>query len=226
MSDKIKLRVIRRTDFGKGAARQARRAGMIPAVVYGHGADPIHLLLPARETTLAVRNPNALLTVVNEAGEEHMVLPKDIQRHPLKQTVEHLDLIEVRRGEKVVVDVPVEVEGEVSTEVDTTYVLDYPTVPLEAEATHLPESVTISIEGRGPGEHVYATDVQLPAGTVLQLEDEIVIATVSEVVEQDLGDTSTQEEQAAEGEETEAAVGAEGEDSGEAAESDAEGSED
>lgn len=215
MSDQLKIKVIRRTDFGKGAARQARRAGMIPAVVYGHGADPIHLLLPAQETTLAVRNPNALLHVVNEAGEDHMVLPKDIQRHPLKQTVEHLDLIEVRRGEKVVVDVPVEVEGELSTEVDTTYVLDYPTVPLEAEATHLPESVTISVEGRGPGEHVYATDVQLPAGAVLQLEDEIVIATVSEVVEQDLGDTSTQEEQAAEGE-----------DSGEAAESDAEGSED
>lgn len=215
MSDQLKIKVIRRTDFGKGAARQARRAGMIPAVVYGHGADPIHLLLPAQETTLAVRNPNALLHVVNEAGEDHMVLPKDIQRHPLKQTVEHLDLIEVRRGEKVVVDVPVEVEGELSTEVDTTYVLDYPTVPLEAEATHLPESVTISVEGRGPGEHVYATDVQLPAGAVLQLEDEIVIATVSEVVEQDLGDTSTQEEQAAEGDE-----------SGEAAESDAEGSED
>lgn len=215
MSDQLKIKVIRRTDFGKGAARQARRAGMIPAVVYGHGADPIHLLLPAQETTLAVRNPNALLTVVNEAGEEHMVLPKDIQRHPLKQTVEHLDLIEVRRGEKVVVEVPVEVEGELSTEVDTTYVLDYATVPVEAEATHLPESVTISVEGRGPGEHVYATDVQLPAGAVLQLEDEIVIATVSEVVEQDLGDTSTQEEQAAEGDE-----------SGEAAESDAEGSED
>lgn len=215
MSDQLKIKVIRRTDFGKGAARQARRAGMIPAVVYGHGADPIHLLLPAQETTLAVRNPNALLHVVNEAGEDHMVLPKDIQRHPLKQTVEHLDLIEVRRGEKVVVEVPVEVEGELSTEVDTTYVLDYATVPVEAEATHLPESVTISVEGRGPGEHVYATDVQLPAGAVLQLEDEIVIATVSEVVEQDLGDTSTQEEQAAEGDE-----------SGEAAESDAEGSED
>lgn len=223
MSDEFKIKVIRRTDFGKGAARQARRAGMIPAVVYGHGADPIHLLLPAQETTLAVRNPNALMHVVNEAGEDHMVLPKEIQRHPLKQTVEHLDLIEVRRGEKVVVDVPVHVEGELSTDVDTTYVLDYATVPVEAEATHLPESVTISIEGRGPGEHVYATDVQLPAGVVLQVEDDIVIATVSEVVEQDLGDTSDQEAQAAEGEETEAA---EGEGSGEAAESDAEGSED
>ena len=91
MSDKIKIKVIRRTDFGKGAARQARRAGQIPAVVYGHGRDPVHLLLPAQETTLAVRNPNALLTVVNEAGEEHLVLPKDIQRHAIKDTVDHLD---------------------------------------------------------------------------------------------------------------------------------------
>ena len=223
MSDKIKIKVTRRTDFGKGAARQARRAGQIPAVVYGHGADPIHLLLPARETTLAVRNPNALLTVVSEAGEEHMVLPKDIQRHALKDTVEHLDLIEVRRGEKVVVDVTVHVEGEVAQ--GNEYVLDYPTVPVEAEATHLPESVSISVEGRAAGEHAYATDVQVPAGSVLQLDDEIVIATVSEVVEQDLGDESVQEEQAAEG--GESAEGAEGEsEGGEPAEGDAEKSED
>ena len=212
MSDEFKIKVIRRTDFGKGAARQARRAGMIPAVVYGHGADPIHLLLPAQETTLAVRNPNALLTVVNEAGEEHLVLPKDIQRHALKDTVEHLDLIEVRRGEKVVVDVTVHVEGEVAKGND--YVLDHVTVPVEAEATHLPESVTISVEGREAGEHVYATDVQVPAGTTLQLEDEIVIATVSEVVEQDLGDESVQEEQAAEGEESAEGETAEGESEG------------
>lgn len=220
MSDKIAIKVIRRTDFGKGAARQARRAGLIPAVVYGHGQDPIHLLLPAQETTLAVRNPNALLTVVNEAGEEHMVLPKDIQRHAIKDTVDHLDLIEVRRGEKVVVDVTVHVEGEVAQ--GNEYVLDYVTVPVEAEATHLPESVTISIEGREAGDHVYATDVQVPAGSVLQLEDEIVIATVSEVVEQDLGDESVQEEQAAEGDEA-----AEGEaEGGESAEGESEGSED
>ena len=220
MSDQIKLKVTRRTDFGKGASRQARRAGQIPAVVYGHGAEPIHLLLPAQETTLAVRNPNALLTVVNEAGEEHMVLPKDIQRHALKGTVDHLDLIEVRRGEKVVVEVPVHVEGELSTAVDAEYVLDYPTVPVEAEATDLPENVLISVEGREPGQHVYATDVQVPAGVTLQLEDEIVIATVSEVVEQDLGDESVQEEQAAE-----SAEGAEGE-SEESAEGESEGSED
>ena len=185
MADEIHLSAETRTEFGKGAARRIRRASKIPAVVYGHGQDPVHLLLPAQETTLAVRNPNALLTVVNEAGEEHLVLPKDIQRHAIKDTVEHLDLIEVRRGEKVIVEVTVHVEGEVAPGND--YVLDYVTVPVEADATDLPEAVTISVEGREAGDHVYAPDVQVPAGTTLQLEDDIVIATVSEVVEQDLG---------------------------------------
>lgn len=204
MSDKVKIQVTQRTDFGKGASRQARRDGLIPAVVYGHGADPVHLLLPAQETTLAVRNPNALLTVVSE-GEEHMVLPKDIQRHPLKQTVEHLDLIEVRRGEKVVVDVTVHVEGEVAQ--GAAFNLEEATVPVEAEATHLPEFVTIDIEGREIGQHVHASDVQLPAGTTLQLEDDYIIATVSEPVVQDLGEEPEAEGETAEGASTEAAEG-------------------
>ncbi len=209
MSDKIKIQVTKRTEFGKGASRQARRDGLIPAVVYGHGTEPVHLLMPAQETTLAVRNPNALLTVVSE-GEEHMVLPKDIQRNPLKQTVEHLDLIEVRRGEKVIVDVTVHVEGEAAP--GTVFNLEEVTVPVEAEATHLPESVTISIEGREAGDHVYAQDVQVPAGSVLQLEDDYVIATVSEEIAQDLGEEP--ETEAAEGEAAEAPEGeaAEGDD--------------
>lgn len=219
MSDQLKIKVTRRTDFGKGAARQARRAGLIPAVVYGHGQEPVHLLLPAQETTLAVRNPNALLTVVNEAGEEHLVLPKDIQRHAIKDTVDHLDLIEVRRGEKVVVEVPVQIEGEVA--VGTTYNLDQAVVSVEAEATHLPEYVTADIEGREAGDHLYAADLQLPAGVSLDIEEpsEYVIVSVFEPIEQDLGDESVQEEQAAEGE------GAEGEES-EGSDDAAEGSED
>nr|WDS96062.1 50S ribosomal protein L25 [Micrococcus sp.] len=212
MSDKIKIQVTKRTDFGKGASRQARRDGFIPAVVYGHGAEPVHLLMPAQETSLAVRNPNALLTVVSE-GEEHMVLPKDIQRNPLKQTVDHLDLIEVRRGEKVIVDVTVHVEGEAAH--GTAFNLEESTVPVEAEATHLPEFVTINIEGREVGDHVYGKDVQLPAGTTLQLDDDYVIATVSEPVVQDLGE----EPEAEEGAEAETAEA-------EAPEGDAEKSED
>lgn len=192
MSDMIKIQVTLREDFGKGAARQARRAGQIPAVVYGHGTDPVHILLPAQQTTLAVRNPNALLTLVHD-GEEHLVLPKDIQRNFIKQTVDHLDLLVVRKGEKVVVDVSVHVEGEAAP--NTVFNLEEATVPVLAEATNLPDNVTIVIEGRTAGEHVYGRDIQLPAGTTLELEDDYVIATISEPVTQDLG-------QAAEGAES------------------------
>jgi large subunit ribosomal protein L25 len=194
MSDMIKIQVTLRDDFGKGAARQARRAGQIPAVVYGHGTDPVHILLPAQQTTLAVRNPNALLTLVHD-GEEHLVLPKDIQRNFIKQTVDHLDLLVVRKGEKVVVDVPVHVEGEAAP--NTVFNLEEATVPVLAEATHLPDNVTIVIEGRAAGEHVYGRDIQLPAGTTLELEDDYVIATISEPTVQDLGETG--EGEAAEG---------------------------
>jgi large subunit ribosomal protein L25 len=186
MSDMIKIQVTLREDFGKGAARQARRAGQIPAVVYGHGTDPVHILLPAQQTTLAVRNPNALLTLVHD-GEEHLVLPKDIQRNFIKQTVDHLDLLVVRKGEKVVVDVSVHVEGEAAP--NTVFNLEEATVPVLAEATNLPDNVTINIEGRTAGEHVYGRDIQLPAGTTLELEDDYVIATISEPVTQDLGET-------------------------------------
>jgi large subunit ribosomal protein L25 len=191
MSDMIKIQVTLRDDFGKGAARQARRAGQIPAVVYGHGTDPVHILLPAQQTTLAVRNPNALLTLVHD-GEEHLVLPKDIQRNFLKQTVDHLDLLVVRKGEKVVVDVSVHVEGEAAP--NTVFNLEEATVPVLAEATNLPDNVTIVIEGRVAGEHVYGRDIQLPAGATLELEDDYVIATISEPVTQDLGETAGAED--------------------------------
>lgn len=191
MSDMTKIQVTLREDFGKGAARQARRAGQIPAVVYGHGGDPVHILMPAQETTLAVRNPNALLTLVHD-GQEHLVLPKDIQRNALKQTVDHLDLLVVRRGEKVVVDVSVHVEGE--TAPSTVFNLEEATVPVLAEATHLPEYVTINIEGREAGDHVYGRDVQVPAGTTLELAEDYVIATISEPTVQDLGETEEGEQ--------------------------------
>ncbi|MEO9248413.1 50S ribosomal protein L25/general stress protein Ctc [Citricoccus nitrophenolicus] len=193
MSDQIKIQVELREDFGKGASRQARRAGKIPAVVYGHGGDPVHLLLPTQETTLAVRNPNALLTLVRE-GQEHMVLPKDIQRNFISQTVAHIDFIVVQKGEKVVVDVWVHVDGEAAP--GTTFNLEEASVPVLADATALPESVTIEIEGRQAGEHIYAKDVKLPAGSTLELEDDYVIATISETVEQDLGETEETEEPA------------------------------
>ncbi|NUL43998.1 50S ribosomal protein L25/general stress protein Ctc [Cellulosimicrobium funkei] len=186
MSENTKIQVTLREDFGKGASRQARRDGLIPAVVYGHGGDPVHLLMPAQETSLAVRNPNALLTVVRD-GQEHLVLPKAIQRNFIKQTIDHLDLIVVQRGEKVVVDVWVHVEGEAAP--GTTFNLEEASVPVLADATQLPESVTINIEGRTAGEHVHGSDIELPAGSTLELEDDHVIATISELTVQDLGET-------------------------------------
>lgn len=175
-----------RTEFGKGAARQARRANMIPAVVYGHGADPIHVLLPSKATTLAVRTHNALLSLDID-GENHLALVKDIQRNPIKQIVEHLDLLTVRRGEKVEVDVAIHVEGEPAAEVVSN--LEANTVLVEAEATHLPDTLTVSIEGHEIGQHVYASDIVLPAGVTLLTDPETLIVNLMAPVVQDLGET-------------------------------------
>lgn len=218
MSDRIKLQVETRDDFGKGASRRARREGKIPAVIYGHGTEPKHILMPGQETFLAVRNPNALLTLVN-GGEETMALPKDVQRDPLKDTIDHIDLLIVRKGEKVTVDVYVEVEGEVAP--GAIHNLEEVTVPVEADALKLPERVTVSVEGREPGEHLHATDVVVDGEGEVLLEEDHVIVTVNEVVEQDLGE-ETEDADAAEGEEVAEGKAAEGEESGESAESDSE----
>ena len=218
MSDRIKLQVETREDFGKGASRRARRDGKIPAVIYGHGTEPQHILMPGQETFLAVRNPNALLTLVN-GGEETLALPKDVQRDPLKDTIDHIDLIIVRKGEKVTVDVYVEVEGEVAP--GAVHNLEEATVPVEADALKLPERVTVSVEGREPGEHLHTTDIVIDGEGEVLLEEDHVIVTVNEVVEQDLGE-ETEDADAAEGEEAAEGDAAEGEESGDSAESDSE----
>lgn len=172
-----KLAAELRTEFGKGYARRARMANLIPAVIYGHGAEPIHVTLPAKATTLAVRTPNALLSLdIN--GEGHLALVKDVQRDPIKQIIEHIDLLTVRKGEKVTVDVPVHVEGE--TAPGTVHNLELTSVSVEAEATHLPESVEVSIEGRGAGEHIHASDLVLPKGSVLLTDPEALVVNISE----------------------------------------------
>lgn len=183
-----------RTEFGKGSARRARRENMIPAVVYGHGADPIHVLLPSKATTLAVRTPNALLTLDVE-GEDHLALVKDIQRNAIKQIVEHLDLLTVRRGEKVEVDITVHVEGEAAPDVASN--LEASTVLVEADATRLPESVTVSIEGRQIGEHVYASDITLPDGVTLLTDPETLVVNLMAPTVQDLGETDEVDSEAA-----------------------------
>ena len=169
-----------RTEFGKGFARRARMANLIPAVIYGHGAEPIHITLPAKATTLAVRTANALLTLdIN--GEQHLALVKDIQRNPIKQIIEHLDLLPVRTGEKVTVDVSVHLSGELAP--GNVHNLEMTTVSLEAEATHLPTAIEVSIEGRTAGEHIHASDLVLPKGSTLLADPEALVVNISEAVE-------------------------------------------
>ncbi|MGJ9373731.1 50S ribosomal protein L25/general stress protein Ctc [Nesterenkonia sp. CF4.4] len=212
MADKIVIPATKRTEFGKGAARKARRDDLIPAVVYGHGEDPIHVVLPGHQTHLAVRNPNALITLDIE-GTEQMVIPKAIQRDIIKRSIDHMDLLTVRRGEKVIVDVYVEVTGEPA--VGFEWILEQATVSVEAEATHLPEHVTVDITDRD--ENALPEHIQLPKGVTLALTDlESPVVSIHEPVEQDLGDEEeTTEDEAAEDEaaEGESEENAEGEDS-------------
>lgn len=135
MSDTTKIAAEKRTEFGKGAARRVRRAHKVPAVLYGHGTDPIHLSLPGHETMMALKLANAVLTLDVE-GQEHLALAKDVQRDPVKRVIEHVDLVIVRRGEKVTVDVSVHVEGEAAPE--TVVTVDNSTLSVEAEATNIP----------------------------------------------------------------------------------------
>ncbi|MGP0222671.1 MULTISPECIES: 50S ribosomal protein L25/general stress protein Ctc [unclassified Paenarthrobacter] len=190
-----KLAAELRTEFGKGYARRARVAGRIPAVIYGHGAEPVHVTLPGRETTLAVRVANALLNLdIN--GEAHLTIVKDIQRNAIKQTIEHMDLLTVRQGEKVTVDVPVHVTGEVAPGAVANQ--EAVTLSVEAEATHLPTALEVDIEGREAGAHVHASDVVLPKGVSLLTEADTLVVNVSEAV-------AAEAEEAAEGEEAPAA---------------------
>ncbi|WP_458779143.1 50S ribosomal protein L25/general stress protein Ctc [Arthrobacter sp. D3-16] len=169
-----------RTEFGKGYARRARMANLIPAVIYGHGAEPIHVTLPAKATTLAVRTANALLSLdIN--GESHLALVKDVQRDPIKQIIEHIDLLTVRQGEKVTVDIPVHVVGELAP--GNVFNQELTVISLEAEATHLPTAVEVSIEGRTAGEHIHASDLVLPKGAVLLADSDALVVNISEATE-------------------------------------------
>ncbi|MBT2530778.1 50S ribosomal protein L25/general stress protein Ctc [Arthrobacter sp. ISL-48] len=184
-----------RTEFGKGFARRARAAGQIPAVIYGHGAEPIHITLPARSTTLAVRVANALLSLdIN--GEDHLALVKDIQRDPVKQIIEHVDLLTVRKGEKVTVDIPVHIVGELAP--GNVYNQELTVISLEAEATHLPTAIEVDIEGRSAGQHIHASDLVLPKGSILLAEPEALVVNISEANESAEEDAEAGAEAAAE----------------------------
>ena len=186
-----------RTEFGKGYARRARAASKIPAVIYGHGAEPVHVNLPGRETTLAVRTPNALLNLVID-GAEHLTIVKDIQRDPIKQIIEHIDLLTVKKGEKVAVDVPVHVTGEAAPGVVANQ--EATTVSVEAEATHVPNAIEFDIEGREAGAHVHASDLVLPKGSVLLSDPETLVVNLSEATVVETEDEAAAEEAAPEAE--------------------------
>ncbi|MFC8598270.1 50S ribosomal protein L25/general stress protein Ctc [Isoptericola sp. NPDC057191] len=176
MSD-IKLAAEARTEFGKGAARRIRRENKIPAVLYGHGTDPLHITLPGHETMLAVRHSNALFTIELDDVSE-MAVVKDIQRDAVRGTIEHIDLLLVKRGEKIAVDVTVNVVGESAP--GTIHFVEAQTLSVEALATNLPESVEVSIEGLEAGSHVTAGEIALPEGATLLTDPDAAVVAVSE----------------------------------------------
>jgi large subunit ribosomal protein L25 len=214
-----------RTEFGKGASRRIRRASKVPAVIYGHGTDPRHVSLPGHELMLALKTSNVLLTLEID-GTDELALPKDIQRDPIKGFLEHVDLVVVRRGEKVTVEIGVHLVGEAAPETFVT--TEQQTLTVEAEATHIPTGVDVSIEGLQVGTQIHAKDVTLPEALVVN----VTAATTAEEIEAELAEAeaevgivheATDEEQAAAAEaapEGESAEGASGGDAeGEKAES-------
>jgi len=185
MADENKLTAEPRTSFGKGAARKIRATGKIPAVIYGHGTDPQHVTLPSHEVGLILRKANAVLDLdIN--GKSQLALVKDVQKDPVKQIIEHLDLVVVRKGEKVTVDIPVRVEGE--PESGTEALQDANTLSIEAEATNIPEFLVVNVEGLAEGTHITAADVTLPAGSTLVSDPELLVVGITGEQAADLGE--------------------------------------
>jgi large subunit ribosomal protein L25 len=212
----VKISAEPRTEFGKGGARRTRRAGKVPAVLYGHGEKPKHIALPARDFAAAIRKggANQLFAIEVSDGTQVLALPKAIQRDPLKDSFEHVDLLLVRRGEKVTIEVPVQLTGEAAR--NTLIVHEHDTLTVTADATKVPDHLEASIEGMEAGSQVSAADVKLPAGVELAADPEMTVAVVTaaptaEQLEATLPEIETPEEQAEEaaaaGEE--AAVGGE-----------------
>jgi large subunit ribosomal protein L25 len=175
----VKISAEPRTEFGKGGARRTRRAGKVPAVLYGHGEAPKHIALPAREFAAAIRHGgiNQVFSIAISDGTEALALPKAIQRDPLKDTFEHVDLLIIRRGERVTVEVPIHLVGEAAR--GTLVMTEHDRLSVNAEAMHLPEFLEVSIEGLEGGMQVTAGDVKLPAGIELAADPELTIAVIA-----------------------------------------------
>jgi large subunit ribosomal protein L25 len=195
----VKIAAETRSEFGKGAARRIRRESKVPGVLYGHGSDPLHLTLPGHELLLALRTPNVLIALDIDGKTQELAIPKAVQRDPLKGFLEHVDLQLVQRGEQVTVEIPVVAEGELAAGGNLLeHVLN--ALPVEAEATHIPEQVTVSVEGLAAGDSILAKDITLPKGVTLNVEDDTVVLQVL----------------AAQAEEAPAGEGAEGDEAAEA----------
>lgn len=165
-----------RTEFGKGAARRIRRADKVPAVLYGSGSEPVHVTLPGHDLAMALKHgANALLSIDLD-GSSQLAIPKQVQRDPLKGFIEHADLLIVKKGQKVTVDVQINVVGEASPE--ALVVTENATVSLEAEATHIPEGIEVSIEGAEAGSQVLAKDLVLPSGSTLAVDEDLLILNI------------------------------------------------
>ena len=173
-----KIAAVARTEFGKGAARRTRRAGLVPAVLYGHGSEPVHVSLPRHDVTMALRVANALLTISIDGGKEQLALPKQVQRNPVKGTVEHVDLVIVKRGEKVTVEVPLHVIG-ADDKADRVIVMDQQTITLEVEATNIPAAIEIDVTALGIGDSIAAKDLNLPEGAVFPGEPDDLMLSVT-----------------------------------------------
>lgn len=194
-----------RENFGKGYARRLRAAGKIPAVIYGHGTDPVHVSLPGHQVSLLIRRANAVLEL-DVAGKQQLTLVKDVQKDPVRQIIEHIDLLVVKKGEKIQVDVPVVVVGEPFA--GTIANLDNATVLLEVEATHIPQNIEVDVEGLEDGARITAADLTLPKGASLVVDPETLIVAVSvptaalaaeeEIAEADAEVAAEQSEEAAE----------------------------
>ena len=190
----VKIAAEARTEFGKGAARRTRREGKVPAVLYGHGTDTRHLSLPGHALMLALKTPNVLLLLEGLKSGSELALPKAVQRDPVRGFLEHVDLILVRRGEKVTVEVPIRVTGEIAPgEVILNQLLVQ--IPVEADATNIPQGIDVDVEGLELGQAVHAGDLKLPAGVTLQVEpDTLVLAVIAQQAAEE-----PEEEEAAEG---------------------------
>jgi large subunit ribosomal protein L25 len=196
----IRISAEERTEFGKGFARRARSAGKIPGVVYGHGESVHHVLLPGHDLMIALRTPNVLLNLEFGDGNTQLALPKDVQKDPVKRTLEHVDLLLVRRGEKVTVDIPITVTGEVVGGAVLDHSLNNLTVT--AEATHIPTGIEVDVDRKEEGFQLFARDLELPKGSELVTDgDQLVLQVV--VTRAEIAEEAAEGE-AAEGAEAEA----------------------